>query len=140
MDLQSLVFESMPAAKPSGGAKEMGKNDFLNLMMTQMQNQDPMNPMNNEAMLSQLAQFSSLEQMSNLNSSFESMASSGGFLDATRLLGKEVELLDKSTGSTIKSKVDSVSMSDTGPIVLLENGVTTTVDSIFRVSEVTNES
>jgi len=56
---------SGPVVGKPGGA--LGKDEFLKLLLTQMQNQDPLNPMDNTEMIAQLAQFSALEQMQNLN-------------------------------------------------------------------------
>ncbi len=53
--------------------KELGKDDFMNLMVVQYQNQNPLEPMSNEDMLAQMAQFSSLEQMKNVASSMEKL-------------------------------------------------------------------
>jgi flagellar basal-body rod modification protein FlgD len=54
---------------------EMGKDEFLTLLVVQMQNQDPLSPVDNKEMIAQLAQFSSLEQMQNLNTQFTSFRS-----------------------------------------------------------------
>lgn len=62
---------------------ELGKNDFLNLLIAQLKNQDPLNPMKDQEFISQLATFSSLEQMGNMNKNLERYLS----LD---LLGKRV--------------------------------------------------
>jgi flagellar basal-body rod modification protein FlgD len=51
----------------------LGKDDFLNLLITQLQNQDPLSPMDSTEFSAQLAQFSSLEQLSNVNDNLETM-------------------------------------------------------------------
>lgn len=52
-------------------SKSLGKDEFLKILMTQLQNQDPMNPMEDKEFIAQMAQFTSLEQMTNMASSFE---------------------------------------------------------------------
>ena len=54
----------------------LGKDAFLKILMAQLQNQDPMNPMEDKDFIAQMAQFSSLEQMTNMVTSFEKMANS----------------------------------------------------------------
>ncbi|WP_105618055.1 flagellar hook assembly protein FlgD [Vallitalea okinawensis] len=63
---QSTIYQT--TSEPVGG--DLGKNAFLELLVTQMQYQDPFNPMEDTDYLAQLAQFSSLEQMENLNTQF----------------------------------------------------------------------
>lgn len=62
---------------------ELGKDEFLKILVTQLQNQDPMSPMEDTDFIAQLAQFSSLEQMQSLNASFT-------FGQAYNLIGKNV--------------------------------------------------
>ncbi|MBD3109440.1 flagellar hook assembly protein FlgD [Bacillus sp. AGMB 02131] len=54
----------------------LGKDAFLKILMAQLQNQDPMNPMEDKDFIAQMAQFSSLEQMTNMVTSFEKLANS----------------------------------------------------------------
>ena len=66
-----------PVAQPGGA---MGKDQFMKLLIAQMQNQDPTNPMDGSQMAAQLAQFSSLEQLQNINTTLTGQASSSGNL------------------------------------------------------------
>ncbi len=62
---------SRPAAK-----KELGKDDFLKLFITRLRYQNPLEPVNDEQFIAQMAQFSSLEQMQNMNSSLSELLAS----------------------------------------------------------------
>ena len=73
-------------------SNELGKDDFLKLLITQLSNQDPTSPMENTEFIAQMAQFSSLEQMTNMSSSFSKMASFINSSEAASTLGKTVEL------------------------------------------------
>ncbi|MGE3261740.1 MAG: flagellar hook assembly protein FlgD [Bacteriovoracia bacterium] len=73
---------------------EMGKDDFVKLMSAQLKYQDPMSPMKNEEMAAQLAQFSALEQMVNVNQNLEKMTAAQKPQDnvlAASLIGKRVQ-------------------------------------------------
>jgi flagellar basal-body rod modification protein FlgD len=73
--------------------QSMGREDFLKMLVAQLKNQDPLNPMSGTDFATQLAQFSSLEQLTNLNTGIENMAlyqSSQANLQAVNLIGKEV--------------------------------------------------
>lgn len=77
----------------NGGTQAMGKDDFLKLLVTQLQNQDPLNPSDPTEFTAQLAQFSSLEQLFAVNDSLTRMASSSGDMErlsALSLIGREV--------------------------------------------------
>lgn len=71
---------------------ELGKDDFLKLLITQLSNQDPTSPMENTEFISQMAQFSSLEQMTNMSASFEKMSAFINSSEAVSTLGKTVEV------------------------------------------------
>ena len=71
---------------------ELGKDDFLKILMAQMTNQDPTSPMENTEFIAQMAQFSSLEQMTNMSTSFEKLASMMNSTEAQSILGRSVEI------------------------------------------------
>ena len=82
-------------------SQELGKDDFLKLLITQLSHQDPTNPMDNTAFIAQMAQFSSLEQMNNMANGFDRMALLMNNNDAVSTLGKTVDIeigSDKITG------------------------------------------
>jgi len=71
----------------------LGKDDFLKLLITQLRNQDPLQPLNNEEFISQMAQFSSLEQLQGINDGVSSSLMLNQSLNnalSTTLIGKEV--------------------------------------------------
>jgi len=77
----------------SGGQEELGKNEFLNLMIAQMNNQDPLDPAKNEDFIAQLAQFSTVEGIENMNKSMAGMAAamqSSLAVQASSLVGRSV--------------------------------------------------
>lgn len=72
---------------PSGTAqRQLNQTDFLRLMTTQLKEQDPFNPVDNQAMVAQMAQFSSVAGISEMNSSLRSIADQ--ISEQTRLLGE----------------------------------------------------
>ena len=87
-------FNKELAAENNGRktSNELGKDDFLKLLITQMQNQDPTEPMENTEFLAQMAQFSSLEQMTNMASSFEKMSNYISASEGASMLGKTVQV------------------------------------------------
>ena len=90
--LEAWTEETVPVT--DGSERQLGKDAFLTLLLTQLQHQDPFNPMEDTEMTAQLAQYSQLEQLANLNTNVESMA---GYIQAQNqfqtltLIGKDVK-------------------------------------------------
>ena len=84
----------------------LGKDDFLKLLITQMSHQDPTSPMENTEFIAQMAQFSSLEQITNMNQSFQQMNAVLASNQATQVLGKTVEV--DLNGASASGVVDAV--------------------------------
>ena len=110
-------------------SSELGKDDFLKLLITQLQNQDPTSPMENTEFIAQMAQFSSLEQMTNMSSSFSKMAAYISSSEATATLGKTVEL---DIGDTNVQGVVEGATRGENPQVLV-NGMYYSMDKIRAV-------
>lgn len=88
-----MSIYGLSSVQSSGGQTDssqrnvMGKSDFLNLLVVQMQAQDPLNPMDATGFTAQLAQFSSLEQLQNVNSSLEDLALSQSVMTNSQAVG-----------------------------------------------------
>lgn len=74
--------------------RELDKDDFLKILITQLQHQDPTNPMEDREFIAQMAQFSSLEQMTNMASNFGKLSGVLASSEAQALLGKTVDVQD----------------------------------------------
>lgn len=105
-------------------SSELDRDAFLELLVLQLQNQDPLEPTNNEDMIAQLAQFSALEQMENLNESFEVLSGNVdqlNFITASSMVGKFVAGVDIN-GTPHQGIVESVGLE--GSVVVLNVGGT----------------
>jgi flagellar basal-body rod modification protein FlgD len=97
--MDGIYFDMSKAADPASkadkptGSNTLGKDEFLKLMMAQLGSQDPTAPADSNAFVAQLAQFTSLEQMQNMNSSLESLLvgqTSANNTQALNLVGKDI--------------------------------------------------
>lgn len=121
----------------------LGKDGFLKILMTQLQNQDPTNPMKDTEFVSQMASFSSLEQMMNMTKSIDRMVQSqmvSPILKNSHMIGKEVsyQAYDKDTGEKLDietSNVIAVSQQEGWAVLELKNGKEVYADSITQVSD-----
>jgi flagellar basal-body rod modification protein FlgD len=98
---------------------ELGEDSFMKLLVTQLQNQDPLEPMANEDYIAQLATFSSLEELETLNDSVVAMVAlqqSNAVLDqltsSSALIGQTVTYTDPLTGDVQSGVVDSAKLLD----------------------------
>ncbi len=105
---------SQAISKAVNGA--LGKDDFLKLLTTELRNQDPTQPLDNKDFIAQMAQFSSLEQMTNmtksiddLNYNFWLLTQQSQISQGAALIGKEVAGT-ASDGSLLTGIVDSVKL------------------------------
>jgi|WetSurMetagenome_2_1015567.scaffolds.fasta_scaffold736547_2 flagellar basal-body rod modification protein FlgD len=90
--------------------------DFMKLVIEQLKNQDPMDPMKSEEFTTQLAQINSLQQLVSLNQTMSSFIQSGKLGDATALIGHYVEGIDANS-TPVTGVVDSVDVVEGEPVL-----------------------
>ncbi|GLG00565.1 hypothetical protein Alches_06040 [Alicyclobacillus hesperidum subsp. aegles] len=118
---------------------QLNENSFLQLLVTQLQNQDPLAPQDNTQMIAQLAQFSALEQMTNIAqtdsqvlSAIQTLASETNLMLAHQLLGTQVTITD-SSGQKVQGTVSAVSLSQGSPQVVV-NGTSYPITQVVQMS------
>ena len=72
----------------------LDRDDFLKLLITQLQHQDPTSPVQDKEFIAQMAQFSSLEQMTNMSTGFQKLSGLLASSEASQVLGRTVEIRD----------------------------------------------
>ncbi|MEA2426800.1 MAG: flagellar basal-body rod modification protein FlgD [Thermoleophilaceae bacterium] len=114
---------STPTATPSATKQPgtLGKDDFLKLLVGQLQHQDPMQPADDTQFVSQMAQFSQLEQESNTAKSTGSMADQLVRTGALGLIGRTVNYTDQD-GTTQTGAVQQVNIGSDGKASLTVDG------------------
>ncbi|MGN7356014.1 flagellar hook capping FlgD N-terminal domain-containing protein [Paenibacillus sp. SAF-054] len=109
-------YSASNVAKASSKTQTLGKDQFLSILITQLQNQDPMQPMEDKEFIAQMAQFSSVEQLMNISNQITAMNQSLG--NVSGLIGKEITWKDEGNeenGGTPELKtgiVDSILVKD----------------------------
>lgn len=110
----------------------LGKDDFLRILVTQLQNQDPTQPLQDREFIAQMAQFSSLEQLTNLNKTMNTVAESQTLGGLSGMIGKQVTWTEQmpqtdAQGNTTYNNVQkqgivkSVSMKDGATQLIMED-------------------
>lgn len=112
--------------------KELGKDDFLRILVTQLQHQDPMQPLEDREFISQMAQFSTLEQMTKI-ADLQHKSNSMQQFQAFQLVGKGLEGI--SNNQVVSGIVSEVRMKN-GIAVLRVNGKEISLEDIVKVYQV----
>ncbi|MCM3160505.1 flagellar hook assembly protein FlgD [Metabacillus litoralis] len=131
----SLLLSNNTKTRSSGS--NLGKDEFLKILMTQLQNQDPLNPMEDKEFISQMANFSSLEQITNMNSLMQkfldSQTKSDSILKYSEMIGKSIEWSD--SGAEQTGVVKAIKQKNNSIILELDNGKEITSDLITKISQ-----
>lgn len=129
--IEQIIEAQQKKAKEARNTGELGKDDFLKLLITQVQNQDPMNPSSDTDFIAQMAQFSALEQMQNLNQSF---SYSTGFSMMGKYITGEIKDADTDKVKLVTGRVDSVRV-NAGKVYAVVGNDEVPVDKIAKVSD-----
>lgn len=113
------VSSNGPVAQPAGG--RLGRETFLNLLLTQLRQQDPLKPMEDREFITQLAQFNTLEELHQLQQTLAATQSLEEAGQAAGLLGRTVAGLLPS-GDPLSSKVTEVQLTADGPVLITAAG------------------
>ena len=127
--------KALNAGKTVTAGGDMGKDEFLKILIAQLSHQDPTQPMQDKEFIAQMAQFSSLEQMTNVSNAITKVAALLEKGQAVSLLGKTVEI---AAGSQIvEGMVDEVSGGDFPQILV--NGLFYDASQVQRVRRAETE-
>jgi flagellar basal-body rod modification protein FlgD len=119
----SSSSQSEPIQLPE---QTLDQSDFLQLLVTQLSSQDPMNPVSDAEFIGQMAQFSTLQETTTMQQSVSS-------LQASNLLGQTIQV-QNSQGQTVTGPVSSV-LFQSGSPELIVNGQSYTLDQILSISQ-----
>lgn len=136
--MQTTPISSISSAPPGQGttggktgaqaAFGLGFEDLLKIVLTQLTYQDPLKPMDNFQFVSQLAQFSQIQQSQAMSDSLATLVSAQATSQAATLLGKRVDI--PAGQAVVSGKVTSISFAQTGPTLTIETPAGQTISGI----------
>lgn len=125
-----MIDTSIPTANRTA-KKVLGQEDFLKLLAVQFQTQDPMKPMEDTAFIAQMAQFTSLEQSSAMNTSITHLRNSQDIVAANSYIGHQLTF-DLGKDKTATGIVEGVEITDGVPRLIVGD-TTYSMDSVLLV-------
>jgi flagellar basal-body rod modification protein FlgD len=134
------ITSASDAASAAGGTdtttplpqQTLGQDDFLRLLITQMSSQDPLNPVSNSDFIAQMAQFSTLQQTTNMQTDMAGLRSQQDVLQANSLIGRDVDLVNPD-GSSVHGTVSAVQITNGTP-QLVVNGTAHDLSTISKIA------
>lgn len=116
------------ASPATGGASQVGLQDFMRILLTQLTYQDPLKPMDNQAFMAQMAQFSSLEQAQQLNARLEQLVANQAALQSVGLLGRQVEV--QAGAGAASGTVTALSWRGDAPVLAVTTSSGAVIDDV----------
>jgi flagellar basal-body rod modification protein FlgD len=150
--IDTVQYKNAFQAKPKTFKEQssLGKDDFLRLLVTQLQNQDPTQPLQDREFIAQMTQFSTLEQTMLLNEMFSIFVESQQIGGLSMMIGKKVtwtEYVEETDANGQKTKkeigkegiVTAVSVKDGKPALVLQDGTKLEVNRVETITEQSKE-
>ena len=119
--VSNYVYSQTNSTRKVGG--ELGMDEFLKLLVTQLQNQDPLSPMEDKEFIAQMAQFNSLEQLKAMNQTFD-------FGSSVTLIGKTIKAYSPENNGYITGFVDRVAMYNGQSYLIVDDYMFTLADVV----------
>ena len=129
--VNAVSSQSQQASTGYDAYRDVGVEDFITLLITQLQNQDPMEPMDNQAMLEQISQIRAIASSEQLTETLESVQMGQNVATAGNLIGKMISGLTDD-GDRITGAVDRVTIADGVPKLHVQDSVV----SLTNVEEI----
>jgi flagellar basal-body rod modification protein FlgD len=136
----STISSTLPTATSSSSStsganpySSLTPQDFIQMMVTQLQNQDPTQPTSNEEILQQISQIGQLQSSDTLQTDLSAMVLQNSISSAGNLIGKTVKGVD-STGSTSSGIVNSVQVSNGAVSLQLDSGVSMSLSNVQSIA------
>jgi flagellar basal-body rod modification protein FlgD len=123
--LGTATSTGTPATTATAPSQTLGINDFMKLLATQFEEQDPLQPMDDTAFIAQTAQFTALQQTTTLTQNMTQMA-------ASSYIGRQVSV-NSSTGQTVTGTVTGIDTSGTTPNLLI-NGAEYPLSNLLSIN------
>jgi flagellar basal-body rod modification protein FlgD len=135
--MNASALNSAASSTPGNTIKsknfELKSEDFIKMMITQLQNQDPMEPAKNEELLAQMSQIGQLQSATMLQESLKGMVLQNQIGSAGNLIGKTIQGLD-AKNETVKGIVNSVRVENDEIFLELDNGKRLSMDRVTTIA------
>lgn len=116
------------------GFADLSSEEFMNVLITELQNQDPLDPQDTTALLEQLSSLRSIESQSNLQDRLEDLVKQNEVAAASNMIGKLVQGVD-STNNNTTGLVMSVRVTEEGVFLELDNGRSMSMNQVTAITD-----
>jgi len=131
LNVTSATSAPPTAATDSASKANVDYQSFLKLLVAQMKNQDPTNPMDSTQYMAQLAAFSQVEQSVQMNTKLDQMLQSSVLAQADALIGRTITSAD----GAVSGKVEEVRLTSNGMVAVLAGGKEVVVGAGIKISD-----